>query len=201
MCVFGRYKTRNAFTWNVLLVPHPLPPQSKLYTQYSIKVPWSFCKCNNRHDCIHILILFPSSNSSFNSNPSPYLVMMMSQCDSGAATTGRRCGMNGPWPSPPALPSTIRQDAPTPSASEHVTPASRHTHTCFCKTWWWLKCRWPGSFLYTRLKPGLVVQNPQSALWLSNWPVIGTLQPAMEKLIGYTRFYSLCFFLKSVCRW
>ena len=31
VCVCGRYKTRNAFTWNVLLVPHPLPPQSKLY--------------------------------------------------------------------------------------------------------------------------------------------------------------------------
>lgn len=96
LCVFGRYKTRNTFTGNVLLVPHPLPPQSKLHTQHSIIVPWSFCERNSRHDCVHILILFSSSNSSFNSNPSPYLVMMMSQCDSGAATTGRRCGMNGP---------------------------------------------------------------------------------------------------------
>lgn len=37
--VCGRYKTRYTFTWNVLVVPHPLPPQSKQPNHCSQKSP------------------------------------------------------------------------------------------------------------------------------------------------------------------
>lgn len=72
----------------------------------------------------------------------------MSQCDSGAVTTGRRCGMNGPWPSPPALPSTIQRDAPTQSACEDHPSAHppTHIHTRFCKIWWQLKALFINTF-------------------------------------------------------
>ena len=31
LCVCGRHKTRYTFTWDVLLVPHPLPSQSEYF--------------------------------------------------------------------------------------------------------------------------------------------------------------------------
>lgn len=74
---------------------------------------------------------------------------MMSPCGSGAATTGRRSGMSGLWPSPPVLPSTTLLDARTPSACENTHLTS--IHFCFFSD-----C---GQHLvfYTRLKLGLVM--------------------------------------------
>lgn len=75
------------------------------------------------------LVFFVLNSPPPDSNPFPCPRAMTSLSVSGVATTERRSGTSGPWPSPPAPPSITRQDGPTPSACEGDASAQPWTIT------------------------------------------------------------------------
>lgn len=93
------------FSWFPILFP--------LKVSYTVRTPLNVeVESLSDTDGWWTMLLFAHSN------PSPCPGTTMSQCDSGAATMGRRFGMNGLWRSPPAPPFTTPQAALTPSACE-----------------------------------------------------------------------------------
>lgn len=161
------------FSWFPILFPLKVSHKDKK----------RFCKFEE-----HIPVCIRSSTQILppDSNPSPYPTMRMSQCASGAATTGRRCGMNGPWPSPPAPPSTILLDGPTPLACNHDTHVpvkidgrvswGSHLFSLFC---------------FFKLNIWCCVTKVQCCVL--KLPLLGTFESANKNSCWINQIFSVCF--------
>jgi len=137
LCVCNRYKTGHAFTWNVLLVPHPLPPQSESQrqtpSQYEQRI---YFECAYQYtQCFFFVPIATHLHIPERGRRSALLALQ--QREEGVVRMGRDRAL------------LLRHPQPSRTLLHHrpVMMTSTHTHAGFCKTWSQSNC--PGShFLY-----------------------------------------------------